>query len=396
MALVRICEKIEWCTQKHFGLGYCQEHYKRLKAYGDPLHVPTAEEIGKKISKANTGNVPHNKGKKGVSKETSKKLSDSGKKRGPMSQKTKDKLSEAMTKPKKQCNYCGKKFADLEKHENRCKEHPDRKAESLEHRNEKNKLKREHINKLAYAAQAENFKKFPEKEIKRKNQKHDYNQIPENKTRTNKNRTISRPKLDKKNREELKKILGGDDWAECIQCSFKDHRALPNEHIDDDGYLDNRKFTDKRASVNYYRNHPEEAKKKLQIFCSNCNEIKKYDLLQKKWNLKHHSESAERSRKKNSTQRQEAHQSLGGDICNQCSFDDPKAMQIDHIYGGGRADRAQFSSYYVWLDDIIDNPEKAREKLQILCVNCNIIKQHISDYGHCNCEKFHVNYFKKT
>ena len=147
-------------------------------------------------------------------------------------------------------------------------------------------------------------------------------------------RNISRPKLDKKNRETLKKILGGEDWTECIQCGFKDHRALPNEHIDDDGYLDNRKFTDKRASVNYYRNHPEEAKKKLQIFCSNCNEIKKYDLLQKKWNLKHHSESAERSGKKNSTQRQEAHQSLGGDICIQCGFDDPKAMQnTKNVFG---------------------------------------------------------------
>jgi hypothetical protein len=395
LALVRICEKIEWCTQKHFGLGYCQEHYKRLKAYGDPLHVPTAEEIGKKISKANTGNVPHNKGKKGVSKETSKKLSDSGKKRGPMSQKTKDKLSEAMTKPKKQCSYCGKKFADLEKHENRCKEHPDRKSQSLKDRNEKNKPKREHINKLAYAAQAENFKKNPNKKIKRDKQQHDYNQIPENKIRNNENRNISRPKRDKKIRDKLKKILGGEDCAECIQCGFKDHRALPNDHIDNDGYLDNRKFSDKRGRDYHYTTHPEEAKKKLQILCSNCNEIKKHNLSKEEWNLKHHSKSAERARKENSTRKQNAHQVLGGNICTICDFNDPRAMQIDHIHGGGRADRAQLG-YQKWLQNIIDDPEKARNKLQILCVNCNIIKQNISDNGNCNCKKFHVDYFKNA
>ncbi len=313
-----------------------------------------------------------------------------------LSQYTKNLISKNKTKDKKPCKYCEKKFVDLEKHENKCKEHSDRKAQSLKDRNEKNKLKREHINKLAYITQAQNYKKNPEKKIKRDKQQHDYNQIPENKIRKNKNRNISRPKLDKKNRETLKKILGGKDWTECIQCGFKDHRALPNEHIDDDGYLDNRKFPDKRGRDYYYATHPEEAKKKLQIFCSNCNEIKKYELQQEKWNIKHHSKSAERTRKKNSTRKQEVHQVLGGDICNECGFNDPRAMQIDHINGGGRADRAQFSSYYRWLDDIIDNPEKARKKLQILCVNCNIIKQHISDYGHCNCKKFHVDYFKNA
>ena len=94
-------------------------------------------------------------------------------------------MSKNSTKDKKPCKYCEKKFADLEKHENRCKEHPDRKAQSLKDRNEKNKLKRAHINKLGYIAQAKNYKKNPEKKIKRQKQQHDYNQISENKIRNN-------------------------------------------------------------------------------------------------------------------------------------------------------------------------------------------------------------------
>ena len=389
----RAC-KIEWCEKKHFGLGYCQEHYKRLKRHGDPLYVPTAEEISKKISKKNKGKIPHNKGKKGVSKETSKKLSKAltGMKR---TKETRDNISKGKTKDKKQCKHCGKKFADLKKHYGFCRKNPELKEGYRIKRNEYREANKDKINPQQNAATAIRMK-IPEKKEHRQKKQYENRQKPEVKKQNNLKRNISRPKRDKKTREELKKIIGGEDWSKCIQCGFKDHRALPNEHIDDDGYLDNRKFPDKRSRDNYYVAHPEEAKKKLQIFCSNCNEIKKYDLQQEKWNLKHHSKSAERDRKKNSTRKQEVHQVLGGDICNECGFNDPRAMQIDHINGGGRADRAQFSSYYRWLDDIIDNPEKARKKLQILCVNCNIIKQHISDYGHCNCKKFHVDYFKNA
>jgi hypothetical protein len=63
-----------------------------------------------------------------------------------------------------------------------------------------------------------------------------------------------------------------------------------------------------------------------------------------------------------------------GTKCVQCGFEDLRALQIDHINGGGRQDRLKISSgqFYRFY---INNPELAKEKLQILCANCNQIKR---------------------
>jgi len=67
-------------------------------------------------------------------------------------------------------------------------------------------------------------------------------------------------------------------------------------------------------------------------------------------------------------------QALGGK-CARCGFDDWRALQIDHINGGGtreRRNRKQGTiSYYL---EIIKNPDK--NKYQILCANCNWIKRY--------------------
>ena len=61
-----------------------------------------------------------------------------------------------------------------------------------------------------------------------------------------------------------------------------------------------------------------------------------------------------------------------GDRCAACGFDDPVALQVDHIDGNGRAERRKdnFNTYAVYRR--IRDGET--EGYQILCANCNIIK----------------------
>ena len=63
-----------------------------------------------------------------------------------------------------------------------------------------------------------------------------------------------------------------------------------------------------------------------------------------------------------------------GDKCVRCGFNEQQALQIDHISGNGYIERkfrfgALFYKYY------IDNQDKISNNLQILCANCNKIKQ---------------------
>lgn len=72
-----------------------------------------------------------------------------------------------------------------------------------------------------------------------------------------------------------------------------------------------------------------------------------------------------------------------GMTCKVCGFDDPRALQIDHIDGGGNAQRIKaggsirFSgwNFYQWLKN-----NGFPEGFQTLCANHNMIK-HSETYG---------------
>ena len=72
---------------------------------------------------------------------------------------------------------------------------------------------------------------------------------------------------------------------------------------------------------------------------------------------------------------------LGG-ACERCGFDDPRALQVDHIKGGVRETRPR--SGKKWTSHVLAHPDE----FQLLCANCNTIKrieerEHIGtrDYG---------------
>jgi hypothetical protein len=60
-----------------------------------------------------------------------------------------------------------------------------------------------------------------------------------------------------------------------------------------------------------------------------------------------------------------------GHKCSRCGFDDKRALQVDHINGGGEKDRQRFSQT-TFLKHVLANPHL----FQILCANCNWIKRH--------------------
>lgn len=63
---------------------------------------------------------------------------------------------------------------------------------------------------------------------------------------------------------------------------------------------------------------------------------------------------------------------LGGE-CVKCSFNDSRALQIDHINGNGLKDKnLKGGSYYNRVIRSILNKEN---KYQLLCANCNWIKR---------------------
>lgn len=63
---------------------------------------------------------------------------------------------------------------------------------------------------------------------------------------------------------------------------------------------------------------------------------------------------------------------LLGSTCKRCGFSDKRALQIDHIKGGGLKDRKRLGGgWSKFYKDVVLNPSK----YQILCANCNWIKR---------------------
>lgn len=68
--------------------------------------------------------------------------------------------------------------------------------------------------------------------------------------------------------------------------------------------------------------------------------------------------------------------SFFGGVC-RCGFGDWRALQIDHINGGGLHDPL-IKGHQIWRfrKYLKENPEEARRKYQLLCANCNWIKRY--------------------
>jgi len=66
---------------------------------------------------------------------------------------------------------------------------------------------------------------------------------------------------------------------------------------------------------------------------------------------------------------------LMGNVCCKCGFSDSRALQIDHINGGGIKERKAYNTKD-FVRIVIASLNKNENKYQLLCTNCNWIKRH--------------------
>jgi len=67
-----------------------------------------------------------------------------------------------------------------------------------------------------------------------------------------------------------------------------------------------------------------------------------------------------------------------GRTCVRCGFSDVRALQFDHINGGGGKERRELNDTHRYYKSII---EAGATKFQVLCANCNWIKRIEEDNG---------------
>ena len=94
------------------------------------------------------------------------------------------------------------------------------------------------------------------------------------------------PEINKK-REYARKLMKGSSLklrtnifniigSSCKNCGIKDIRVLRIDHINSDGGIERRKYPGNKLYYHILSLNPDEAKKRYQTLCVNCNNIKKY------------------------------------------------------------------------------------------------------------------------
>lgn len=71
-----------------------------------------------------------------------------------------------------------------------------------------------------------------------------------------------------------------------------------------------------------------------------------------------------------------AFEAYGGPRCVKCGFEDIRALNLDHINGGGTKDRRSRPSQTIYL---YLKREGYPAGFQVLCANCNSIKKYEND-----------------
>ena len=94
------------------------------------------------------------------------------------------------------------------------------------------------------------------------------------------------------------------------------------------------------------------------------------------WKKANHEKSLVTRRTRSQLLRLEIIELLGGK-CVSCGFNDWRALQVDHINGGGTKHRKTFShSPSSLFEEIIKSIKLNEYKYQLLCANCNWIKRY--------------------
>jgi hypothetical protein len=154
--------------------------------------------------------------------------------------------------------------------------------------------------------------------------------------------------------------LGG--WK-CVMCGNYDRSVLTFDHKNGKGEAERNQMGGQFPTINYYYMHTDIARKKLQVLCANCNWRK---------NLFNRKEGGTSIFTSDSyVARKGLIELLGGPKCVRCGELDEGVLTIDHTKGGGTADRKLRGGNKSMYRYYLKHPSEGREKLQVLCRNCN-------------------------
>ena len=133
----------------------------------------------------------------------------------------------------------------------------------------------------------------------------------------------------------------------------------------------------------YYLKHREKIIERSRLWRRNNPEsLKRYRGTRRTYNLKYQRETENaNSRKFYKNKRQELIDILGGK-CIRCGFSDIRALQFDHINGGGIKELKLMGGMIKMVCHYLKHPEEIKTNIQLLCSNCNWIKRHENNECH--------------
>lgn len=73
--------------------------------------------------------------------------------------------------------------------------------------------------------------------------------------------------------------------------------------------------------------------------------------------------------------------SLMGGKCARCSFDDERALQVDHVHGGGCREQKEIGTQTRFWKKVTASVRAGLGEYQLLCANCNAIKRRENANG---------------
>ena len=111
----------------------------------------------------------------------------------------------------------------------------------------------------------------------------------------------------------------------------------------------------------------------LRKYCKNNRE--KLTEYYRQHRLTHNKELKESHRMYYRRDKDKLFEILGGKKCVRCGFTDERALQFDHINGGGSLERKEAGTNRFLVMKWVKDPD-IKLKIQVLCANCNWIKRY--------------------
>jgi len=172
-----------------------------------------------------------------------------------------------------------------------------------------------------------------------------------------------RRELYKQNNPSTNWSIGHSDYRFCVSCDGKsDNKPLPGciepRHI--------KHYLNRKERNNEYRRRKRKEARELSIV----------------WEKKEDPQKRRDYGKKQYDLRKEKIYSILGEKCVKCGYSDIRALQIDHVNGGGNTHRRALGwKYFKTLSEM--SQDDLRKDFQILCANCNMIKKaENNEYSH--------------